>query len=51
MREYGDYQGFKVISQVTNKGKKIVFSVEASAQFEEQIESLDVTINKRNGHT
>lgn len=47
-REYGNYQGYKIVTQVTNKGKKIVFNLIASVHFKEQVEFLGVTIEVRN---
>ena len=47
-REYGGYQGYKIVTLVTNKGKKIVYNLEASVNFREQVEFLDITIYTRN---
>ena len=47
-RENGEYQGYKIITQVTNKGKKIVYNLEASINFKEQVEILRVTIETKN---
>ena len=47
-REYGDYHGYKMVTKVTNEGDKIVFNLEASAKFEEQIEVSNVKIQTTN---
>ena len=49
-REYGNNQGYKIVTRVTNKGKKIVFDLLASVHFTEQVEFLGVRIETRNGH-
>jgi hypothetical protein len=50
MKQYGDYQGYKMVSKVTNKGDKIAFNLEASANFKEQIEVSQINIRRRNDH-
>ena len=47
-REYGDLEGYKIVTKVTNNGNKIVFNLEASANFKEQIDVSKVNILTRN---
>jgi len=47
-KQYGNYQGYKLLTQVTNKGDKIVFNLEASAKFKEQIAVSKVKIQTTN---
>lgn len=49
-REHGEYKGYKMITHVTNKGNKIVFNLEASAKFEEQIEVSNIQIQITNNN-
>lgn len=48
--EYDGIEGYKVRTQVTNKGSKIVFNLTAAVNFTELVKFLRVDIEDRDGH-
>jgi hypothetical protein len=49
-REYGNHEGYKIKTCVTNQGKKIVFNLTASIHVTKQVDFLKITIETKNGH-